>query len=52
MTKVLITGVNGFVGKTLSDELVIKGCNVNVQSGPVMSVDFSKLLLPNLLLRI
>ncbi len=40
MTKVLITGVNGFVGKTLSDELVIKGFNVNGTVRSVMSVDF------------
>jgi nucleoside-diphosphate-sugar epimerase len=40
MTKVLITGVNGFIGKTLSDELVIKGFNVNGTVRSVMSVDF------------
>ena len=40
MTKVLITGVNGFVGKALSDELVIKGFNVNGTVRSVMSVDF------------
>ncbi|HSN22581.1 MAG TPA: SDR family oxidoreductase, partial [Methylomicrobium sp.] len=40
MTKVLITGVNGFVGKSLSDELVIKGFNVNGTVRSVMPVDF------------
>jgi len=40
MTKVLITGVNGFIGKTLSDELVIQGFNVNGTVRSVMSVDF------------
>jgi len=40
MTKVLITGVNGFIGKTLSDELVIKDFNVNGTVRSVMSVDF------------
>ena len=40
MTKVLITGVNGFVGKTLGDELVTKGFNVNGAVRSVMSVDF------------
>ena len=40
MTKVLITGVNGFVGKVLGDELVIKGFNVNGTVRSVMSVDF------------
>ena len=40
MTKVLITGVNGFVGKALSDELVIKGFNVNGTVRSVMPVDF------------
>jgi nucleoside-diphosphate-sugar epimerase len=40
MTKVLITGVNGFVGKVLGDELVIKGFNVNGTVRSVMPVDF------------
>jgi len=40
MTKVLITGVNGFVGKALGDKLVTQGFNVNGAVRPLASVDF------------
>ena len=40
MTKVLITGINGFVGKALGDELVTKGFNVNGAVRTSVSVDF------------
>ena len=40
MTKVLITGVNGFVGKTLGDKLVTKGFNVNGAVRSSVPVDF------------
>ncbi len=40
MTKVLITGINGFVGKALGDELVTKGFNVNGAVRPSVPVDF------------
>ena len=41
MTKVLITGANGFVGKTLSDKLVSEGFNVNGTVRSFRSVGFS-----------
>ncbi|MFZ2169312.1 MAG: SDR family oxidoreductase [Methylococcaceae bacterium] len=40
MTKVLITGINGFVGKALGDELVMKGFNVNGAVRSSVPVDF------------
>jgi len=40
MTKVLITGVNGFVGKSLGDKLVSKGFNVNGAVRSLVPVDF------------
>jgi nucleoside-diphosphate-sugar epimerase len=40
MTKVLITGINGFVGKALGDELVTKGFNINGAVRPSVPVDF------------
>jgi UDP-N-acetyl-alpha-D-quinovosamine dehydrogenase len=40
MTKVLITGLNGFVGKTLGDKLVEKGFNVNGAVRSLVPVDF------------
>jgi len=40
MTKVLITGVNGFVGKTLAGKLVTKGFNVNGAARSLVPVDF------------
>jgi nucleoside-diphosphate-sugar epimerase len=41
MTKVLITGINGFVGKALGNELVGKGFNVNGAVRALGSVNFS-----------
>ena len=41
MTKVLITGSNGFVGKTLSDKLVTEGFIVNGAARSFRSVGFS-----------
>lgn len=40
MTKVLITGITGFVGKALGNELVAKGFNVNGAVRSLVSVDF------------
>ncbi len=40
MTKVLITGMNGFVGKALGDELLAKGFNVNGAVRSSVQVDF------------
>jgi nucleoside-diphosphate-sugar epimerase len=40
MTKVLITGLNGFVGKALGDKLVEKGFNVNGAVRSWVPVDF------------
>lgn len=41
MTKVLITGINGFVGKALGDKLVGKGFNVNGAVRSLRSIGFS-----------
>lgn len=51
MTKVLITGLNGFVGKTLGDKLVEKGFNVNgaLRSVPVdFPVTITKFLIKDI----
>jgi nucleoside-diphosphate-sugar epimerase len=40
MTKVLITGINGFVGKALGVELVANGFNVNGAVRSLASIDF------------
>jgi nucleoside-diphosphate-sugar epimerase len=40
MAKVLITGINGFVGKALGDELLAKGFNVGGTARSSVAVDF------------